>query len=350
MEALRSLKEKYSTEMEHMHRMNEEALVAVRVAEYESGTEVNRLREEYRTKFKSETSGMSGQVKALEAEAELHASKTEQASLCLNHLVVYTTQLEDRYARLSKAYNTLKRFCQSDERIMRGLDSLAGCCHATELAHGVRNLHDGYRFEPFLDPLEEISAAAPRTRVSFRVAVLHVLAALRFRYFMRERRQRLAAAKVSSSDTEKKAAVQLPPVYVLREKSSEEIAHMLLQAARLVDNTHSLGSVSNKIPLHQEMSMDEFDAYLVQYEREERSNTPLMVETNKSPNHSLLQALASPTSRARPGKKLTGNIYQLRNVSILYKTLTDMSNTIIADKAELEQLQVIRFIYLIGKI
>jgi len=364
--------------------MNEEALIAVKVATYESGSEVNRVRDEYNSKYKHNTSELSLQVRTLQAEAEVHSSRLEQSSLCLNHLLVYTASLQHKYDALHSVYHTLHTVHQKDLKLIRGLDSLASCCNLTS-AHSTHSTHTSpthtnttstdtnhtnhhnhtnrkhtqvYQFEPFLDPLEEVVVRSGK--VTFRVAVLYVLAALRFRRCMREARVYSSGVSGASgvgsgvgSGSGGNDGVLLPPVYVLRESSSSDIARMLLHAARTANTTSTHNTTSSIARhLHSEMSMDEFDAYIADYEQKHTSRATGggggggMGSTSGSKRQggdrrSLLQVLGSPsrTTRSRVSGSGSG-IYQLQNVGVLNKTLTDMSSTIAKDKAEIKQLEV----------
>lgn len=348
------------------------------------------MREEYNSKYKHNTSELSEQVRVLQAEAEVHQSRSEQGMLCLNHLLAHTAALQHKYDTLHSVYNTLHTVYQKDLKLIHGLDSLASCCNVTTthttsdhtnttgaannapIHHTNRKHSEVYQFEPFLDPLEEV--AVSRAKVTFRVAVLYVLAALRFRRCMREarvHRRRVDDGGMSGSD-----GVQLPPIYVLRDSSSADVARMLLHTARATTNNHTANPNStstSRVHLHGEMSMDEFDAYLAHYEQEHRSPAGTNRNTSASGSgsgrgggykSSLLEVLGSPSrtarSSARSGTSSSagsgangggGGIYQLHNVSVLFKTLTDMSTTIAKDKTELKQLQVrgVLFYFVVGK-
>ena len=386
---LRALQQKYHTDLEHLHRMNDEALVAVKVAQYESGTEVNRLRSEYKTKFTSETAHLLHQVTTLKADLEGYQAKNEQYALALHHVLHYTSQLTERQTKLVSVYDVLKVVHGQAVQVVQGVASLADCCHAHHPSspHPSRHsspsaLHHApdpktalfaqseYRFEPFIDPLEEVPTPT-RPKVTFRVAVLHVLAALRFRYFMREAKL-VNSKRVFNGQNEvfgesmDRLEDALPPVYVLRDQSSQHIAQQLLSSMRRCShhnmpngtNGGATGGIRNAAQslLHKEMSMDEFDAYLAHYNREERHNSANQSNNISSPKRNskrtgetrtLLQLLRSPTpKKVRAGGKNTTHssgaaIYQLPSVSVLFKTLADMNRTIEKDQAELAQRQVI---------
>lgn len=371
LETMRQMKEKYSTEIGHLHRMNEEALVAVRVAEYESGTEINRLREEYRTKYTQETGDMSARLQQLQAVVDASSAKYTQVALSLQHLLAYTVPLQAQLANLSKAYNTLKLLHQHSEKVTDGILSLAQCCrpqstgvttsehsaaYKKDKGRGGMMLRGEYVFEPFLDPLEEVSAQRVHVKVTFRVAVIYVLAALRFQNILRVEKEyadeitsHLTAARSRAKESTGgvELSISLPAEKDLRALSSVQIARQLLDGAKSVAGATE--SPGNHLHLHQRMSMDEFDVYLANYERnfERRTSTSPGRAGKGSPLRkskvSLFEALVSPNLRAaQQGSAATAssNIYHLRNVSLLYKTLSDMSNRVFKCGAENEQLQV----------
>ena len=105
--------------------MNDEALVAVKVAQYESGTEVNRLRSEYKTKFSSETAHLLHEVTATKAEVEAHKAKNEQYALALQHVLHYTAQLTERQAKLVDVYGVLKVVHSQAVLVVQGVNTLA---------------------------------------------------------------------------------------------------------------------------------------------------------------------------------------------------------------------------------
>lgn len=363
LETMRQMKEKYTTEIEHLHRMNAEALVAVRAAEYESGTEITRLREEYRAKLTSETGGATERVQQLQALVDGNAAKQTQLTLCLEHLLAYVVPLQTQLASLSKAYAVLKVLHHNIEKVNDGVISLAQCCRPQSsgkssepsAAYGKGKLRGEYIFEPFLDPLEEVSAPKTHTKVTFRVAAIYVLAALRFRNIARTEKR--SAQKVSallaaghSQGDDAQAGIALPTEQDLRAKSSVQIARQLIDAVKnaTTDKEAQLQQRSSSNQVRPEMSMDEFDAYLANYERNlDRRTSPgrspatgtAHSATKKKAGTSLFQAL-SPRHLRAPEAAQAGNIYQLRNVSLLYKTLTDMSNREAESKATNEQLQV----------
>jgi hypothetical protein len=351
-EATRAMKARYTTEIEHLHRMNEEALVAVRVAEYESGTEVNRLKDEYRTRLQQETAGVTEQVLDLQEKVEVMSGKYKQTTVCLTQTVRYTEQLQGDLAHLRAAYRTLNALQRQAERVVGGVDSLVQCCRpntgmpARDSTHHPSRHREVYVFEPFLDPLEEVPIPRLRSKLTFRVVALHVLAAIRWRRLMREGK-RYRASLISTGE----ADFPLPALFALQDKSPAEVTRMLQDSLRQHASTASPGGriglrAAPRFHLHQEMSMDEFDAYLRNYAYSESQQdvsarpgmSPSRQQHSRSAEQSLLQVLSyGATGAASPSGR---NIYQLRGLSLLYKTLTDMSETISSDKEELSQLKV----------
>jgi hypothetical protein len=343
-EATRAMKARYTTEIERLHRMNEEALVAVRVAEYESGTEVNRLKDEYRTRLQQETAGVAEQVLDLQEKVEVMSGKYKQTTVCLMQTVRYTEQLQGEVAQLRAAYRTLKVLQRHTERVVGGVDSLAQCCRPStglppQDSRHLSRQRDVYVFEPFLDPLEEVPMPRLRSKTTFRVAALHVLAAMRWRRLMREGKRQRSGLTATTAD----ADFPLPALFVLQDKSPAEVTRMLQDSLRQQATASPGGQKSHRgaprFHLHQDMSMDEFDAYLRNYEygASQPGESQSSRQHSRGVEQSLLQMLSYGSASAAPYGR---NIYQLRNLALLYKTLTDMSATISADKSELSQLKV----------
>lgn len=365
LETMRQMKEKYITEIEHLHHMNSEALVAVRVAEYESGTEITRLREEYRAKHDKETVVLAQKAQQLQVLVDGSAAKHNQLALCLEHLLAYVVPLQMQLANLSRAYNTLKLLHQNSDKVANGVMSLAQCCRPQSsgspsgltTSHVTGKLRGEYIFEPFLDPLEEVSAPKTHVKVTFRVAVIYVLAALRLRRIMRAEKHsaasihKLLSAKSrcgSQQDDQHfvEIGVSLPEEKELRARSSVQVARQLIDAVK--NATTESGTKASPAVVHQD-SMDEFDAYLASYERHlDRRNSPAGASgAVRKSKLSLFDALSSPNLRAQQPANAE-NIYQLRNVSLLYKTLADMSNRVTKSRADNEQLQVTLLVSLVS--
>jgi hypothetical protein len=334
-QATRTMKERYSTEIKHLHRMNEEALVAVRVAEYESGTEVNRLKDEYRTRFQQETRDVQERVQELQESVSEMSRKYKQTAACLEKVVRHSSEQQERLGNLTAAYHTLKELYRSAARVVGGVDSLTLCCRPRVTGGGsaAQSRHakqESLTFEPFLDPLEEVPI---RRRVTFRVAAYHVLAAVRLRTLTRAGKHRRAIQHGSSSRGEgaNEADFPLPPLYELQDKTPAQVASQLRHALHEHDREGVSGAPRFRV--HQNMPVDEFDAYLRHYSDHDAAGSV----RSKSAERSLLERLNYGDSPARTHLR---GIYQMRNVGVLYKTLTDMSSAAESYRSELEQVKV----------
>jgi hypothetical protein len=337
LQATRTMKERYSTEIDHLHRMNEEALVAVRVAEYESGTEVNRLKDEYRTRFQQETRDVHERVQELQEGVSEMSRKYKQTAACLEKVVRHSAEQQERLSNLTAAYHTLKELYRSAARVVGGVDSLTLCCRPRVSGGGSAALsrhakQESLTFEPFLDPLEEVPV---RRRVTFRVAAYHVLAAVRLRYLLRAAKHRRTIQHGSSSRGGDNTEVNfpLPPLYELQDKTPAQVASLLRQALREHDREGVRESNAPRFRVHQDMPIDEFDTYLRHYSDHDASTS---VRSNGT-ERSLLQRLSYGDSPARTHLR---GIYQMRNVGVLYKTLSDMSSAAESYRTELEQVKV----------
>ncbi|KAJ1401722.1 hypothetical protein B484DRAFT_437762, partial [Ochromonadaceae sp. CCMP2298] len=190
-EACRSQRDRYAEKIELLRRMNDEALVAVKVTEYESGSELNRMREEYAKMRSSSSRDGDLQVQDLRRAAHTAQAQHQQSSLCLDHMVAYMLPLQQRLHALTHAYSLLTVINRGAQEVSGGVESLARCCRVQDMGTGmgagtgVVGLSGTYEFEPFLDPLEELR---PARRPSLRVVALYVLAAGRLQRLLVTRR------------------------------------------------------------------------------------------------------------------------------------------------------------------
>ena len=379
------MKQQYTTEVEHLHRMNEEALIAVKVATYESGTEINRLKEEYSTRFYKETSQINNFVEELKEKVEIISKKYQQTSVCLYKIVSYSEQQDENYEKLLLSYRILKNFYRNHENIMNIIDNLVNYCYIsknnTTAAVSSSNstlsipigmqLQDNYIFDSILNPLEETNS---KKRITFKIVALAVLANVRFNTLLQYKK---AQDHVYSSETVMEFS--LPPLYELTDKTPIQIAQLLKYSlhsnnscnSSIANSNNSIGYTTvgrgltstgrglNPPQSAASMSMADFDAYLQSYDFSHTdppthipaTTTGTTIGTihknskRSTKESSLLQYLNytnnnSNSSTATYNTSSVNNSPSMRNLTVLYKTLSDMSKSIASNKDKKEQFEV----------
>jgi hypothetical protein len=376
--------EKYAADIDTMHRMNEEALVAVHVTEHESSSEVARLREEYRVRLQHDTVEGVQQVQQLQSQLAAQTQTCIQLSFYLEHALACVVPLQTQLGHLTSAYNVLKFLSLERERLSDGIHSLLSCFRNNPSQYRshphVQGLYSGgpiasgspllpddsYVFEPFLDPLEEAAASLRdgpnhsqhaklphrrrRRRLTLRVVVIFVLAARRMCH-LQENRRRLRQ-EAQRGDGSGVGGVHfdthcLPPVPPLPQGvtvySSVEITQMLISAMSNPQTAPSTG-------LAEEL-LDSSSPASAKSASTASSAVPPTARTASSAKRSLLQTVLSrnaPTSMSGSNKDIRGSGHDdaglsdgMKNLNELFRHIVDMSSSFSACKAQLEQGQVI---------
>lgn len=383
------MKQQYTTEVEHLHKMNEEALIAVKVATYESGTEVNRLKEEYSTRFYKETSQINNFVEELKEKVEIISKKYQQTSVCLYKIVSYSEKQEENYEKLLLSYRILKNFYRNHENIMNIIDNLVNYCYiskqnttttATNSSSSTLSipigmqLQDNHIFDSILNPLEETNS---KKKITFKIVALAVLANVRFNTLLQYKK---AQDRVYSSETV--VEFPLPPLYELTDKTPIQIAQLLKYSLHSNNNSNSnipnsnnsigyttvgrglttVGRGLNPPKSAASMSMADFDAYLQSYDFSHTDPPTHIPATTtgttgttigtihknskrSTKESSLLQYLNytnnnNNSSNAIYNSSSVNSAPSMRNLAVLYKTLSDMSKSISSNKDKKEQFEV----------